>query len=106
MPYNISNSKIKRMENFILDVNLIKSVFADVFGNIDSLDIIKNKYSLLTRLEIIEIVKSYFSKSGLFLPENEKELNDFSIARDIVINDHRIAGIPQNNFLEFLSETT
>ncbi|RLD74139.1 MAG: hypothetical protein DRI87_01990 [Bacteroidetes bacterium] len=63
---------------------------------------IKDKFNLLSRIKIINLLKSKLNPENLFLPSSRKDL-ELDFQNKIVLNDGRKVMLDQDNYLNFLT---
>ena len=76
-------------------------------GNLDNKfydwPLINDKFHLLSRKKIIDILFNYFSEDKLIILQSKEDLNLPNLRNKIVLNDRRKVIIEQENFLKVLS---
>ena len=90
-------SKIQIKNNRRIGIFFSGNLSPDIYNQ----EIIKTKFGLLTRLEIIEFIKAEMQDSIIF-PESKDDLNKKELRNKVVINEYQKVGIRQDEYIEFL----
>ncbi len=69
-----------------------------------NLPVIKEKFQMLSRHEVLDTVLSEMKPDKVCIPGNREELYHHSLAGKIVLNDRNKVSIDQSNYISFLSE--
>jgi len=98
--------------NLIPDLNIIqdnpeRNIGVFFSGNLDTKSynrpVIQEKFGLLSRSRVIEILKKNFNNKELIIPDSISELYKSDFSKRIILNDRRKNKIEQKDFLQLLS---
>ncbi len=97
--YKVINGKLKNKNNRHVKIFFSGRLTTAYYSH----QIIKTKFDKLTRLEILEILKTKLKKDQLVIPQNFSDFDRTDLSNKVIFNDRNKFMIERTDFLSFLA---